>query len=52
MSNYRIKHGIITNSLTCQIGLHRCDGLVEMIKMNIFLDYIGTHVEKILNTKE
>jgi hypothetical protein len=35
MSNYRIKYGIITNNLKCQFELHHCDGLVEMIEMDI-----------------
>jgi hypothetical protein len=52
MSNYRIKYGIITNNLKCQFRRHRCDRLVETIKMNILLDYFGAWVEKILNTKE
>jgi hypothetical protein len=35
MSNYRIKYGIITNNIKCQIGLHHCDGIVKTIEMDI-----------------
>jgi hypothetical protein len=48
MSNYRIKHGIITNNLKCQFGLHHCDGLVETIEMDISFDNFGVWMQKIL----
>jgi hypothetical protein len=47
MSNYGIKYIIIANNLKCQFGLHRCDRLVDTIKMNILLDYFEAEVENI-----
>jgi hypothetical protein len=41
MRNYRIKYGIITNNIKCQFGLHHCDGLVEMIEMDILFVCMG-----------
>jgi hypothetical protein len=35
MSKYGIKYIIINNSLKCQVGLHHCDEVVEMIEMDI-----------------
>jgi hypothetical protein len=35
MSNYRIKYGIVTNNIKCQIGLNHCDGIVKTIEMDI-----------------
>jgi hypothetical protein len=49
MSNYGIKHIIITNRLKCQFGIHHCDGLVETIEMDISFAYFGARVQKILN---
>jgi hypothetical protein len=51
MSNYRIKYGIITNNSTCQFRLHHCDGLVEMIKLDILFIYFGAHMKKILEVE-
>jgi hypothetical protein len=48
MRNYRIKYGIITNKLKFQFGLHHCDGLIEMIEMDISFDNFGVWMQKIL----
>jgi hypothetical protein len=47
MSNYGIKYIISINSLKCQLRLHHCDGLVEMIKMDILFACIGVAMQKI-----
>jgi hypothetical protein len=47
MSNYRIKYGIITNNLKCQLELHHFNELIEMIKMDILFTYIGVCMDKI-----
>jgi hypothetical protein len=47
MSNYGIKYIIIINSHKCQFRLHHCDGLVEMIKMDILFSCIGVAMQKI-----
>jgi hypothetical protein len=47
MSNYKIKYGIVTNNSKFQFRLHHCDGLVEMIKLDILFIYFGAHMKKI-----
>jgi hypothetical protein len=47
MSNFGIKYIIITNSLKCQFGLHYCDGLVEVIEMDILFACIRVPMQKI-----
>jgi hypothetical protein len=47
MSNYGIKYIIITSSLKYQFGLHHCDGLVEMIKVDILFVCIRVQIKKI-----
>jgi hypothetical protein len=45
-ANQWLTKGIIINILKCQIGLHHCDGLVEMIKTDISFAYIRAPDER------
>jgi hypothetical protein len=45
--NQRLIKSIIINNLKCQIELHQCDGLVEMIEMDISFAYFGAWMKEI-----